>query len=195
MVGTRSGQLFIDGRWADGLGAEQITVVNPATEQSIGTVPQATPADVERAVGAARLAFDSGPWPRMSPAERAAVLSAMADELRSRHDELIELTIAEAGSTRMLAEVFQVGIPIDHLADLARRVVPRFDFTTAMLPIFGRGIGQGVVTREPYGVAALITAFNFPLFLNLFKVGPALAAGCTAVLECSPYTVRGPRPG
>jgi len=188
VVGTRSGQLFIDGRWADGLGAEQITVVNPATEESIGTVPQATPADVERAVGAARLAFDSGPWPRMSPAERAAILSAMADELRCRHDELIDLTIAEAGSTRMLAEIFQVGIPIDHLADLAQRVVPRFDFTTAMLPIFGRGIGQGVVSREPYGVAALITAFNFPLFLNLFKVGPALAAGCTAVLKCSPYT-------
>ncbi|WP_054815033.1 aldehyde dehydrogenase family protein [Nocardia arizonensis] len=185
---ARFGQLFIDGEWVGGQGTEQITVVNPATEEPIGYVPQATPADVEHAVAAARTAFDSGPWPRMTPAERAEILAEMAAELQRRRPELVELSIAEAGSTRMLAEFLQVGAPIDHLADLATRVLPKFDFETAMLPTFGRGIGQGIVVREPFGVAALITAFNFPLFLNLFKVGPALAAGCTVVLKCSPYT-------
>ncbi|WP_040795817.1 aldehyde dehydrogenase family protein [Nocardia higoensis] len=188
MTTTPLGKLYIDGQWTGGHGTERITVVNPATEEPIGTVPQATSADVEHAVSAARRAFDEGPWPRTTPAERSGVLSAMAAELRRRSPELVELSIAEAGSTRMLAEFLQVGAPIEHFADLAHRVVPGFDFVTPMLPTIGRGIGQGVVVREPYGVAALVTAFNFPLFLNLFKVGPALAAGCTVVLKCSPYT-------
>lgn len=188
MTAPWPGRLFIDGQWTAGSGTAQITVLNPATEEPLGTAVQAVPADVEHAVAAARRAFDHGPWPRMRPGERAAVLAAMAGELRRRRAELIELSIAEAGSTRMLAEFLQVDAPIDHLADLAERVVPGFGFETPMLPTFGRGIGQGLVVREPYGVAALITPFNFPLFLNLFKLGPALAAGCTVVLKCSPYT-------
>jgi aldehyde dehydrogenase (NAD+) len=185
-VATRG--LYIDGGWVNGGGDEILHVVNPATEELIATVPQATPADIDLAVGAARRAFDEGPWPRMRPVERAAVLSAMAAEFDRRRAELVELNITEAGSTRMLSEFLQVGTPIDHFTDLAERVLPSFDFEQPVLPVVGHGIGQGVVVREPYGVAALITAFNFPFLLNLAKIGPALAAGCTAVLKCSPYT-------
>lgn len=181
-------QLYIDGQWVDGKGTEALDVINPSTEEVIGTVPQATAEDVNDAVAAARRAFDEGPWPRMSPRERGAVMVRMADEFEKRREDLIDLTIAEAGSTRALAEFLQVGIPIDHFRDLAERVLPGFGFEEAMPPTYGRGIGQGVVRREPFGVAGLITAFNFPLFLNLFKVGPALAAGCTSVLKSSPYT-------
>jgi aldehyde dehydrogenase (NAD+) len=188
MTAVRTPNLYIDGTWVGSTGAETLEVINPATEELIGTVPQATPADVHRAVAAARQAFDAGPWPRMTPAERAAILANMAAELDRRRPELIELNIAEAGSTRALAEFLQIVTPIEHLADLAARVMPRFDFEAPMLPVVGRGIGQGVVLREPYGVAALVTAFNFPFYLNLFKTGPALAAGCTVVLKCSPYT-------
>ncbi|MHC3004002.1 aldehyde dehydrogenase family protein [Gordonia sp. GN26] len=185
---TRTGQLFIDGKWVDGRGDETITVINPATEAVIGTVPQATVADVEDAVAAARSAFDDGPWPQMSVRERAAVLRRMAEGFADRRAELVDLSIAEAGSTRALAEFLQVGTPIDHFFDLVDRVLPAFGFETALPPMIGNGIGQGVVVREPFGVAALITPFNFPLFLNLCKVAPALAAGCTVVLKCSPYT-------
>jgi aldehyde dehydrogenase (NAD+) len=185
-VATRG--LYIDGGWVNGGGDEILHVVNPATEELIATVPQATPADIDLAVGAARRAFDEGPWPRMRPVERAAVLSAMAAEFDRRRAELVDLNITEAGSTRMLSEFLQVGTPIDHFTDLAERVLPSFDFELPVLPVVGHGIGQGVVVREPYGVAALITAFNFPFLLNLAKIGPALAAGCTAVLKCSPYT-------
>ncbi|MGW0021039.1 aldehyde dehydrogenase family protein [Rhodococcus sp. NPDC003382] len=188
MASERAGQLYIGGKWVDGRGTETLTVVNPATEAVIGTVPQATAADVDDAVRAARTAFDEGPWPQMSPRERATVLRRMVDELQRRRAELVDLSIAEAGSTRTLAEFIQVGTPIDHFADLVDRVIGAFPFETPMPPIVGNGIGQGTVVREPYGVAALITPFNFPFFLNVFKVAPALAAGCTAVLKCSPYT-------
>ncbi|MGE2834839.1 aldehyde dehydrogenase family protein [Mycobacterium sp. SMC-4] len=180
--------LFIDGAWTDGVGEETLQVLNPATEETIAEVPQATPADVDAAVTAARRAFDEGPWPTMRPAERARILAAMADELDRRRAELVELNITEAGSTRMLAEMLQVGTPIDHFRDMVDRVLPQFPFEQPVPPVYGNGIGQGVVVREPYGVAALITAFNFPFLLNLAKLGPALAAGCTAVLKSSPYT-------
>jgi aldehyde dehydrogenase (NAD+) len=185
-LGTR--KLFIDGTWTEGAAQETLEVLNPATEEVIAQVPQATPADIDTAVAAARRAFDEGPWPRMTPTERARILAAMADELTRRRAELVELNITEAGSTRMLADFLQVGTPIDHFSDLAHRVLPQFAFEEPVAPILGNGIGQGVVVREPYGVAALITAFNFPFLLNLAKIGPALAAGCTAVLKSSPYT-------
>lgn len=180
--------LFINGSWVEGSGDEVLEVVNPATEEIIAEVPQATPADMDTAVGAARRAFDEGPWPTMRPAERGRILAAMADELSRRRAELVELNIIEAGSTRMLADMLQVGAPIDHFNDLVHRVLPRFSFEEPVPPVYGQGIGQGIAIREPYGVAALITAFNFPFLLNLAKVGPALAAGCTAVLKSSPYT-------
>lgn len=180
--------LFIDGTWTQGAGDESLAVLNPATEETVAEVPQATPADIDAAVAAARRAFDEGPWPRLKPLERARIIAAMADELDRRRAELVELNITEAGSTRMIADMLQIGTPIDHFADMANRVLPQFAFQAPVPPIVGSGIGQGIVVREPYGVAALITAFNFPFLLNLAKLAPALAAGCTTVLKSSPYT-------
>jgi aldehyde dehydrogenase (NAD+) len=181
-------KLFIDGGWVDSENGESIDVINPATEDRIGAVAQATKGDVRRAITAARRAFDHGPWPRMSPRERSVVLIRMADILERRRAELVDLNIAEAGSVRALAEMLQVGIPIDHFRDTAERVLPSFAFEQPMPPSIGLGLGQGVVLREPAGVAALISAYNFPLFLNLFKIAPTLAAGCTAVLKPAPTT-------
>jgi aldehyde dehydrogenase (NAD+) len=181
-------KLFIDGDWVDSESGESFDVINPATEDPIGAVAQATRGDVRRAIEAARRAFDHGPWPTMSPRERSAVLIRMADILERRRAELVELNIAEAGSIRALAEMLQVGIPIDHFRDTAERVLPCFAFEQPMPPTIGLGLGQGVVLREPAGVAALISAYNFPLFLNLFKIAPVLAAGCTAVLKPAPTT-------
>jgi acyl-CoA reductase-like NAD-dependent aldehyde dehydrogenase len=180
--------LFIDGDWTDGSSSEVLSVINPATEEQIGFAPQGTVADVRHAIRAARRAFDEGPWPQMSARQRSQALCRMAELLRARYDELVTLSVTEAGSTRALAQSLQVGLPLDHFSDLAERVLPRFDFETGLPPLVTDVLGQGVVLREPVGVAALITAYNFPLFLNLFKVAPALAAGCTAVLKPSPYT-------
>jgi acyl-CoA reductase-like NAD-dependent aldehyde dehydrogenase len=186
-------RLYIDGTWQDSEGDAVLTVLNPATEEVIGTVPDGTAGDVDRAVRAARRAFDEGPWPTMSPRERAAVMLRMADVMDRRADELKELAVREAGSTRGLADTIQVTIPLMHFRDMAERVLVSYPFERAMLPtagpsLAGPTLAQGVIEREPYGVAALISAYNFPLFLNILKLAPALAAGCTVVLKPAPTT-------
>lgn len=189
-MADRAGKLYIDGTWTDGTGTDQLTVINPATEEVIGTAPEASTQDMITAIRSARTAFDDGPWPRMSPGDRAAILTRMGEIMQRRFDELVELNIAESGTTRMLANFLQVSIPVQTWMDMATRVLPRYDFDTPVSPniVPGLGIGQGIVMREPFGVAALITPFNFPFFLNVFKVAPALAAGCTTILKPSPFT-------
>ncbi|WP_405538812.1 aldehyde dehydrogenase family protein [Streptomyces sp. NBC_00075] len=185
-----SSQLYIDGRRTDGDSNASLVVRNPATEESIAEVPQSSLTDVRRAVEAARRAFDEGPWPRMKPAERAAVLLRMAEEMERRLPDLVAVNIAEAGSVRALAETLQTRVPVAHLRDMAERVMPAFAWERPMEPTVAPGIGisQGVLRREPFGVCALISAYNFPFFLSMMKVIPALAAGCTAVLKPAPAT-------
>jgi acyl-CoA reductase-like NAD-dependent aldehyde dehydrogenase len=187
---VRSYQLYIDGAWQDSDGREDIKVVNPATEEVIGRVPQATRTDAVRAVEAARRAFDQGPWPTMSVKERSAVLLRMAEVMESRRSEIIELNMREAGSVRWLAESIQTGFPLANFRDMAERAMLGFEWERPMRPTIapGAGIGQGVIRREPFGVAALISAYNFPFFLNAMKLAPALAAGCTVVLKPAPAT-------
>ncbi|MFE9924550.1 aldehyde dehydrogenase family protein [Streptomyces sp. NPDC005774] len=185
-----STRLYIDGRRTDGGSDEPVVVRNPATEETVAEVPQSSLADVRRAIAAARRAFDEGPWPRMRPAERAAVLLRLAEEVERRLPELVAVNMAEAGSVRSLAESLQTRVPLAHLRDMAERVVPSFAWERPMDPTVAPGIGisQGVLRREGFGVCALIPAYNFPFFLSMMKVIPALAAGCTAVLKPAPAT-------
>lgn len=179
-------KLFIDGKWVEGRGGE-IDVINPATEERIGRVPEASVDDVKDAVSAARLAFDEGPWARMGPGERSKLLVAFHEACLARKQEIMDVNVAEAGSTQMLADFLQVSIPLDHFRWFAERAAS-FAFEEPLPPTMGMGIGQGVVRKEPAGVVGAITPFNFPFFLNLWKLGPALAAGNTVVLKPSPYT-------
>lgn len=180
--------LYINGHRTDGSSGTTTVVRNPATEESIAEVPQASLDDVRQAITAARKAFDDGPWPRMTLTERAAILLRMAEEAERRLPELVTLNMAEAGSVQPLAESIQTGIPIAHLRDMAERVMPRFGWQKAIEPTVGAGIFQGVLRREPYGVCALIPAYNFPFFLSMMKLIPALASGCTTVLKPAPAT-------
>ncbi|MEE4023393.1 aldehyde dehydrogenase family protein [Gordonia sp. PKS22-38] len=181
-------KLFIGGDWIDSELGEVAPVVNPATEAAIGVAPVGSRGDAIRAIEAARTAFDDGRWPRMSTRERSAVLVRMAEIMEKRQDEIVDLNIAETGCTRAGAASFQTGIPIAHFRDMAERVLLSFPMESPLPPHVGMGIGQGVVRREPFGVAALISAYNFPFYLNLMKLGPALAAGCTTVLKPAPNT-------
>ena len=175
-------QLYIDGQWAESSGQGVVEVVNPATEQVIGRVPQASVADIERAIAAARRAFDDGPWPRTPVPERARVLGAMADIMERRFGALVELNMAEAGAARPVAENAQIRPATDHLRDMAKRVLPQYPFEQPALPThLGGAFSQGLTRREPFGVAAIITAYNFPFFINVMKLAAALGAGCTAV--------------
>jgi acyl-CoA reductase-like NAD-dependent aldehyde dehydrogenase len=180
--------LYIDGRWTDAESTETITVVNPATEAVVGEVPQASAKDVVRAIEAARRAFDEGPWGRSTPRDRSAAMLRIAEVIDRRREEIVAINMAEAGSTRPVAEYAQVQNGLTQFVDMAERVLPGFPFEVGMLPLDGAILSQGVVLKEAAGVAALITPFNFPFFLNIMKLGPALAAGCTTILKPSPLT-------
>jgi aldehyde dehydrogenase (NAD+) len=182
-------QQYIDGKWIDGTADATLEVVNPATEGVIASFPDASVNDVESAIVAARRAFDDGPWPQASPRERAEKLRALAQLVRERKDEIIELTIEEGGAPRSLAEGLQVSVPADHLTDLADRVLSTFPFERPLMPTYaGPGIWQGIVRREPVGVVSAITPFNYPNYMHIMKIAPSVAAGNTVVLKPSPFT-------
>lgn len=182
-------QIFVDGSWTDAGTDEVDIVINPATEQTIAQVGRASREDAMRALRAARKAFDEGPWGRTSTRERADILRRMGEIMQRRSEEIAALNVAEAGSVGWQSQVVHTNFPIDAWMDMVDRTLPAYSFERPLTPMAGMGgLTQGVVRQRPAGVAALITGYNFPFFLNLFKLGPALAAGCTTVLKPSPYT-------
>lgn len=181
-------KLYIGGEWVDSNSVETLPVVNPATEEVVAHVPQANRVDMVRAIDSARASFDSGEWRKATVQRRAATLSNMADIVVRRMPELVELNVSEAGAVRSLSESAQIGLVVEHLRDMAERVLPSYEWVTPMLPRAGYGLLQGAIHREPIGVAGLISAYNFPFYLSMLKLIPALAAGCSNILKPSPYT-------
>ena len=182
-------ELFIDGKWTSEGADGSIDVLDPATEEVIGSVPEASTKTAVRAIEAARRAFDEGPWPCMKPSERAARLTAMAEILESRAGDLRELIIAETGSTGFLTDAIQGAGSIGMLRSNAALVEHSFPWVENGAPTGGpTGLGGSAIVREPIGVVAAITPFNFPFMLNVVKVAPALAVGCTVVLKPHPWT-------
>src|SRR2546428_4168585 len=185
-----SRRMFVDGKWVEASNGATYAIPNPATEEPIGTAPDATVDDMKRAIAAARRAFDGGPWPQSSRHDRARVLNAIADGMERRKEELRQLVIAEAGATYLTHDI-QVEQPIRlmrHYAELALT----FDFeeqlpTRVSESMLGPQVNSGVVYRHPAGVCGLIPTWNFPLFVAVQKLGPALATGCTMVFKPSPY--------
>ena len=176
--------LVIDGQRVRGAGPS-VEVVNPATGQILASVAQATVAQAEAALAAARHAVDAGPWPTMAPAERSAALHRFCDAFEARADELVATIVAEVGTPIQLAEPLQVGSALKHLrhyADLAARDRSR-DLGDDSTPP-----SHSEVVYRPAGVAVGITAYNYPLMLAASKIGAAMAAGCTTVLLPSPRT-------
>jgi aldehyde dehydrogenase (NAD+) len=182
-------RMFIDGAWTADDAVGVIEVVDPATEEVIGSVPDAGVKAAHAAIAAGRHAFDEGPWPRKSPRERAAMLRRLAAILTERHDTLKELVMAETGSVGFLADMIQVRGTIDIAEWVAESVERAVQWTEVSPPSGGPTTLSGhAVVREPVGVVAAITPFNFPFFLNVVKVLPALAAGCTVVLKPHQWT-------
>ena len=167
-----------------------LPVIDPATEETVARVPEASAADVDVAVAAARRAFDSGPWPRMSPDERADKLAALADKIEANAELLGDLGTVETGLPREQSGAFHAAAP----AMFTRwwtgpaREGPlggwEQNFGIQKQPIET----DSTLYREPAGVVAALSAYNMPLLIASFKVGGALAAGCTAVYLPSPRT-------
>jgi len=173
--------LFIGGKFVAPSGRGTLAVVSPSTEEEIGSVPRAEPADVDRAVAAAREAFDRGPWPRMRPAERADALRRVSKHLGGRAEELAQLITAEMGAPISFCRVAQTGTTLlDYYAEIGSSAPVEEPRRGMMAPL--------LVRREPVGVAALIIPWNAPMGLCLGKLAPALMAGCTTVVKPAPET-------
>ena len=174
---------FVGGRWVEPSSGDELPVISPVTEDVRDDVREAKAADVDRAVAAAREAFDTGPWPRLSAAERARLPAQGRAALTARHGEL-----AEAWTT-------QVGAPISFTNYASGQCAGLFEFYASLIEDYPlvdertRDDGRLVrVVKEPVGVVAAITPWNAPLVLLCYKVAAALAAGCTVVSKPAPET-------
>ena len=172
---------FIDGKWTKPSSSATIDVINSATEELFARVAEAQEADVDRAVAAARRAFDHGPWRRMSHAERAGYLRAIASEFDKRVEEGALIWTTESGLIHSTAKSRTAGLSAtyNYYASLA----DTYPFQERRTPAAG---GAGLLVREPVGVVGAIIPWNGPPGLIAYKCAPALLAGCTIVLKASP---------
>jgi aldehyde dehydrogenase (NAD+) len=180
-------RMLIDGKLVDAEGGATYDNINPATEHVIGPVADASPADMERAISAARRAFDETSW-TTDRAFRKACLAQLKDALDKHKEELRPQIVAEVGTPIGLTFAVQQDSCIDDMQwDID--LIDRYEWERELgeHEFFGMRSNR-LVVREPIGVVGLITPWNFPFMLNLSKLAPALAAGCTAVLKPAPDT-------
>ena len=167
-------KLYIGGEWVESAGDGSIEVVNPTTEEAVGRVPEGTAEDADRAVQAARAAFDA--WSETPAEERAAFCGAIGEKLAERGEEIAALITTELGMPIGLSQLIQAGLPavtFSSMPELVKEVA------------WEEEVGNSLIVREPAGVVAAITPWNYPLHQIANKVAPALAAGCTVVLKPS----------
>ena len=174
---TKTKNLFLAGSYEPAASGETFTVINPATNETLATVAKAGLEDIEKAVEAARKAFDEGPWPRMSPYERGRIIQKLADIVRDRADEIAMVESQNTGKplARAMGEIMSSATVFDYYAGAGDK------FYGETIPLGDKLVN--FTTREPVGVCAQIVPWNFPFSMASWKVGPALAAGCTLILK------------
>ena len=180
---ARDLQAYVDGAWRDARDGRRLDVVNPATGEVIATVPDCGPADVADAVAAARRTFDGGTWwPRTSARERGRILLRAAEIVRREHERLARLESTDCGKPigEARADVDEVAFMFEYYGGWATKV-------HGEIPPVGPD-ALSLVVKEPMGVAAGITPWNYPLMMAVQKVAPALAAGCTFILKPAEQT-------
>ncbi len=170
-------QFYIDGAWVDPVEAKELKVINPASEEVAGVISMGSSKDVDRAVMAARRAFDS--YSRTSPAERLALMERILVAYKAHYGEIAQAISTEMGAPITLAKGGQAGIGVGHISAMIE-VLKNFKFEELH--------GTVRLVQEPVGVCALITPWNWPINQVAAKVVPALAAGCTMVLKPSEYS-------
>ena len=176
--------LFIGGGWAAPATSDTIEVISPHSEEVVATVPEASVGDIAAAVAAARQAFDHGPWPRMTPAERIDVVAAFSGLYAGKLAEMADLITTEMGSPTSFANLAQTPAPwmqIEAFLGIARE----YPWEEVRPGVLGSPV---MVRREPVGVVAAIPPWNVPQFTIMSKVIPALLAGCTVVVKPAPET-------
>ncbi|MGC3987329.1 MAG: aldehyde dehydrogenase [Pseudorhodoferax sp.] len=175
-------RLYIGGEWVLPTTTETFAVLNSATEEVVARVAQATEADVAAAVRAARHAFDHGPWPRMTPQQRAVVLEKMARRFEELNDAFARVWSIESGILYRIAQP-RIGLYLSGAFRIYTAMASTYPFIKPAISSTGH---QGYVVQEPAGVVAAIVPWNGPAALMAYKVAPALLAGCTVIIKCSP---------
>lgn len=181
----RNFPMLIDGEWVET--GDSLEIRDPRDEQPVATAARGGVTEIDAAVEAARKAFISGEWSRRPPAERSAVLHAIAERVGEQLDELVEAEIMANGATVRQATGFHIGYVPPHLAYFAD-LAARYEFEQVMPRASFPSLGQSVVRREPIGVVGAIAPWNFPLLLGLWKIAPALAAGNSVVVKPDEHT-------
>ena len=173
-------KIYVNGEWVAPAGTGMIDVINSTTEEVMGRIPECNAEDVNRAVAAARAAFNT--WSTTAASERAAVIGRIAEGLKNRQGEIAGIIAAEVGMPLPLATAVQAGMPAMVMGSYAKLAA---DYQ------FEEQIGNSLIVKEPVGVVGCITPWNYPLHQVVCKVAPAIAAGCTVVLkptEVAPLT-------
>jgi betaine-aldehyde dehydrogenase len=181
-------RLFIGNEWVAPATDGTIEVISPITEEVYAQTPDGSSADIDRAVAAARDAFDNGPWPSMPPEERADAITALSQTLQKRGAEIADIVTNENGapaSQSMGTQVFAATMVLDIYADIARS----YPWSDERVGAMGQKV---VVRRAPVGVCAGIIPWNVPLYIMAMKLGPCLASGSTMVLKPAPETALDP---
>ncbi len=175
-------RMYIKGEWVESFRKAYFPVYDPSTEEVIAEVPEADAQDIDRAVGAARAAFDSGPWPQTTAQERGRILFRLAERIRKEAAMLAELESRNCGKPIVEAEydIADVATCLEYYGGLATKVLGHVN------PVPDNALSLSL--REPVGVAGQIIPWNYPLLMAAWKLAPALAAGCTCVLKPAEQT-------
>jgi aldehyde dehydrogenase (NAD+) len=177
-------RLYIGGEWAEPAGSDTIDVISPHTEELVGRVPEGTAADIDRAVAAARDAFDNGEWPRLSSEDRIAAVQKFSEAYAAHIPDMAAVITEEMGSPISFSNLAQSPAPwmmLNTFLDIARE----YPWEERRQGVLGSDV---VVRREPVGVVGAIVPWNVPQFVTMSKLAPALIAGCTIVIKPSPET-------
>ncbi|MDQ2650449.1 MAG: aldehyde dehydrogenase family protein, partial [Actinomycetota bacterium] len=177
-------KLFIGGEWVAPAGTDVINVISPHSEELVGSVPEGTAADIDRAVAAARTAFDEGEWPRMSPEERIAIVENFSNLYASRLGDMAQIISDEMGSPITFAQLAQSPAPW-MILNTAIQVAKEYPWEEQRTGVLGSPV---TVRSEGVGVVGAIVPWNVPQFVTMSKLAPALLAGCSIVIKPSPET-------
>lgn len=185
----RAGKLLIDGKWKPAVGGKTFEVYDPATGETIAHCAAGEKAEIDQAVRAARRAFESGGWSRMTASERGRLIWRLADLVQQHGDELAELETLDNGKPLAVAKVADVPLAVDLFRYMAGWATKVFGQTFPIsVPYLPGSEFLSYTLREPVGVVGQIIPWNFPLLMAAWKLGPALAAGCTVVLKPAEQT-------
>jgi phenylacetaldehyde dehydrogenase len=182
-------KLLIGGRWAEAASGKTFATLNPATEEALAQIAEGDSADIDKAVKSSRLAFEDGAWRRMTPSERGKLIWKLADLLEQHLDEFATIESLDNGKPRIIAAVADVPLAVDLFRYMAGWATKIEGNTIPISVPYDPGTRYFAYTlREPVGVVGQIIPWNFPLLMAAWKLGPALAAGCTVVLKPAEQT-------